>query len=259
MWKRPILIIVIIGVVIMVHGQADFGAYAAKKTVGSMADNAELAARLGSIVTFDRRGDIVWLDNFEGDVDKWGQFPDGVGSEIVISPDAARNGSFSGKLTTGNLENDSCRIRHYSPLPATSRIGFEISFTSNNDLKILHFIQTVYDGSYEHTAKLQYFPATDVLYYLNHLNAPVVLATDLILSPFNYVFHTIKIVIDLDTYKYVRAILDEVEYDMSAFGYYHPVEPAVEPHWEQEILITTGVDSNESIHIDDAIATQNEP
>ena len=243
----------------MAHGQPDFGMYSVAATIYRLADMGELAARLGSIVTFDRRGDIVWLDDFEGDVDKWLQLPYGDNSEIVLSPDAARNGSFSAKLTTGDETNDYCRMRHYSLYPVSSRIGFEISFTCNDDLSYLYVSQRLYDGSYEHYARLLYLPPTDVLQYLDENEKWQDLVTDLDLSPFNYVFHTVKLVIDLESHKYVRAILNDVEYDMSALSYYRTEDTTTRPDWEQEILTITGADSNESIHVDDAIVTQNEP
>ena len=116
----------------MAHGQPDFGLYAVKKTVSGLADLGELAVRLGSIITFDRRGDIVWFDDFEGDVFKWERDPSGVDAAIIVSPEAARNGAFSAKLTTGNLADDHATILHHLPYPVTSRVGFEISFTVNN-------------------------------------------------------------------------------------------------------------------------------
>ncbi|GAH53184.1 unnamed protein product, partial [marine sediment metagenome] len=185
----------------MAHGQPDFGIYAAKKTVSGLADLGELAARLGSIVTFDRRGDIVWFDDFEGEVDKWYQEPSGTDAAIVVSPDAARNGSFSAKLTTGDEVNDFATIIHYLPYPVTSRVGFEISFNVENDLSELIFSQRLYDGSYEHYARLRYLPATDVLQYLDSEAEWQDLVTGLVLWAATYAFHTVKLVIDLDTHK----------------------------------------------------------
>lgn len=243
----------------MAHGQPDFGLYAAKATVSGLADIGELAARLGSIATFDRRGDIVWFDDFEGDVDKWYQDLEGTDAAIVVSPDAARNGSFSAKLTTGDEIDDFAMVLHYLPYPVTSRVGFEISFTTEDNLSELIFSQRLYDGDYEHYARLRYLPATDVLQYLDSGAVWRDLATSLDLYDATYIFHTIKLVIDLDTHKYIRAILDDVEYDMSALNYRHTADPDTTPHWEQIADMITGVNDNVSNYVDDAVVTQNEP
>ncbi|GAH71394.1 unnamed protein product, partial [marine sediment metagenome] len=58
---------------------------------------------------------------------------------------------------------------------------------------------------------------------------------------------------------YIRAILGDVEYDMSALSYRHTADPDTTPHWEQIVDIITGVASNQSAYVDDAIVTQNEP
>ncbi|GAI06639.1 unnamed protein product, partial [marine sediment metagenome] len=44
----------------MIHGHADYGAGAPGKTIYSMLDVGELAARLGSPVTSDRAGNVMW-------------------------------------------------------------------------------------------------------------------------------------------------------------------------------------------------------
>lgn len=250
----------------MPHGQPDYGVQAVKETVFGLADLAETAARLDSIVTFDRRGDIVWLDDFESDVLKWSLTLPGVGDSVVASSEAARNGAFSAKLTTGNVAGDMVTMVHYSPFPVTSRVGFEISFTVHDNLSDLIFSQRLYDGSDEHFARVRYRPATDVLEYLDRNAAWQNLAPSLVLLSATYILHTIKLVIDLNTQEYVRVIVDDVVYDLSALEpplllplYRHTPDVLTTPHWEQLVDTITGVNANTSSYIDDAIVTQNEP
>ncbi len=266
MWLKIIIIAILLWGIVMAHGQPDYGAQAVKKTVFGQADLAETAARLGSIVTFDRRGDIVWFDDFEGDVFKWDRNPSGVGSAIVVSPEAARNGAFSAKLTTGDVIDDYATIFHYSPYPVTSRVGFEVSFTVHDDLSNLIFSQRLYDGNDEHYARVRYLPALDVLEYLDRNAVWQNLVAGLDLYDATYIFHTIKLVIDLDTQEYVRIIVDDVDYDLSVLEpplllplYRHTPDVLTTPHWEQIVDVITGVNANVSNYVDDAIVTQNEP
>ena len=55
----------------MPRGQADFGQYAVKEVSASISDMGEVAARLGSIDIYDKRGDVVFFDNFEGAFLRW--------------------------------------------------------------------------------------------------------------------------------------------------------------------------------------------
>lgn len=243
----------------MAHGQPDFGLYAVKKTVHGLADNAELAARLGSIVTFDRRGDVLWLDGFESPVVKWIVTTDGAGGGAEVSPDAARNGGFSCKLTTDILTDDWVSLSHYLPYPVVSKIGIEVSFTMTTNLKSLLVAEWLYDGSDFHSAQVMYFSIDNKLQYLDNRGFFQDLVTDLDLYTAQTTFHTIKLVIDLETHKYVRVIFNETEYDMSALSYAHTPDPATIPNWRQQITITTGVDAAQSVYVDDVILTQNEP
>lgn len=242
----------------MPHGQPDFGAQAVKETVSSLADMGELAARLGSIVTFDRRGDVVWYDDFEGHISKWKSNVSGTDAAATISAEAARNGDFSAKLTTGDVIDKYAEIWHFLPYPIVSKVGFEFSFTLNDNLSELQALQNLYDGSHHHKAGLRYLPATNKLQYFSKTEGWQDLATDLDLYSASYIFHTSKLVIDLSTRKYVRAIFDNVEYDLSTLSYYY-VGQITTPYWRQFISAITGVNSNQSIFIDDAIVTQNEP
>lgn len=266
MWLKIIIIAILLWGIVMPHGQPDYGAQAVKETVFGQADLGELAASLGSIDTFDRRGDIVWLDDFESDVLKWTLILPGVGDSVVASSEAARNGAFSAKLTTGNVIADMVTMVHYSPYPVTSRVGFEISFTVHNNLSDLIFSQRLYDGSDEHFARVRYRPATDVLEYLDRNAVWQNLATSLVLLDAAYILHTIKLVMDLNTQEYIRIIVDDVDYDLSVLEpplllplYRHTPDPATTPHWEQIVDKITGVNANTSSYVDDAIVTQNEP
>ncbi|GAI49683.1 unnamed protein product, partial [marine sediment metagenome] len=63
----------------MSRGQPDYGSSAVKEVAGTLADMGELAARLSSIVEYDRRGDVVYLDDFEEPVLKWSPLAAGAG------------------------------------------------------------------------------------------------------------------------------------------------------------------------------------
>ena len=62
----------------------DYGRLSAQATVFPVTDLGELAARLGSIVSHDRRGDVIWLDGFEDGLDKWQPTTSGSGAAVDL-------------------------------------------------------------------------------------------------------------------------------------------------------------------------------
>ncbi len=239
----------------MAHGQPDFGMYAAKSTVGSMADNAELAARLGSIVTFDRKGDVMWFDNFEDNINKWVV----IGS-AVLSAETARNGGLSCKMETVAVEGAQVLITKTLPFPVHSRIGAELSLCHWLAL-VAEYRLNLYIYEPDLTtrrASWRYYPQTTDLQILDDALGWVSLGIPTRLQREFTLFHTIKIVGDFNTDRYVRLILDETTYDLSA--YTMPLGGhAADPRLSMNFMIEARDDVAQSCYVDDVIFTQNEP
>lgn len=242
----------------MGHGQPDYGMYAIAETIYRLSDMGELAVRLGSISSHDRRGDVIWFDDFEDTIAKWDQYPIGTGALIEQSADSARNGGRSCKLTTGDAISNYAAILKWLPYPILSKIGFEISFTLDADLSHVYNYLRLYDGVKRYSPWVDYRPDVKQLYYGDKNGDAQLLADNLELAKYSTYYHTWKLVVDLVTKKYVRLILDEKTYDLSSYEIY-PLANTTLPcinalHW-----VTTGVASNQSVYVDDAIITQNEP
>ena len=242
----------------MPHGQPDFGQYTQKITTYGLSDMGELAARLGSIDTFDRRGDITFLEDFESSLVKWDIIPFGVGAGAHISSEACRFGSLSAKLTTGNVIDDYIQIHHFSPYPVKSAIGAESSFTVNANLARIVLYLRVYDGTNLNESAFRYTPATGVLEYQDFTTGWTQLAAGVVLEALDHYFHLFKLVVDFSTGYYKRLIVNETEYDMSTLKYKIAAD-AGKPKLAAQFFIATAVNSNQSIYVDDFILTQNEP
>lgn len=240
----------------MPRGQPDFGAQAPRTTVGGLSDMGELAARLDSPVTFDRRGDVIWLDNFEGTEGMWELFGVGGDNAQELSGDTARSGMCSLKLTTGNTTGNTARMIGYLPYPVLSKIGIEISFTMNGSLSQYLWRYRLYDGTNYYQAQLRYNSTTKV-WDIDDNGTWRTIRTEGLLSTL-YLFNTVKMVIDFVANKYVRLILNESEYDISAYSLVETASGTAS-HIRARIEITTGVNFNHSAYFDDFIVTQNEP
>ena len=96
----------------MTRGQPDFGLYAPKNTLSSMADLGELAIRLGAISSVDRKGSAIALDDFESPLLKWVTAATSGGS-VTLGTTSVRSGSQAIKLFATNSVGAHATIRKY--------------------------------------------------------------------------------------------------------------------------------------------------
>jgi len=238
------------------RGQADFGMYAAKETVSGLADLGELAARLKSPVTFDRRGDVLWLDDFEGTEGKWILSGTGTGKAYAHSAESARYGLCSMKLTAGDAATNHAQMATSLPYPVLSKIGMEISFTYNAGFGEYLWTFRLYDGSDYYEGRVRFTWST-LAWEIDDHGTWRLLKTGS-LTQATYLYHTIKIVLDFTTKKYVRVILNEVEYDVSAYSLATD-DSIASAQLRAEIRVTNRSAENMSAYFDSFIVTQNEP
>jgi len=247
----------------MVHGQPDFGMYAPKTKIYGQADVGELAARLGSICTYDRRGDVVWLDDFESSETKWYAEDSGAGEVAGQSSERARSGSYSYRMDLGAAIDRWASIRRYFAPLNPAKIGVEISWSQyllieNNrfEMWLIHYngtrrydFRVALDTSGIAWPILKYWDSTPDWHVIETVNANI--AEELFLN--------MKLVINSDTHKYERILLGAKEYDASAFS----VSDGPSGTGEQFLVLlkysslTAGAVNR--AYIDDFIITQNEP
>lgn len=242
----------------MTQDQRDFYQFAPRGPVSPMLDLGELAARLGSIDTFERQGDVIWMDSFEGGFNKWVRNPLGLRAAAGISNEEARTGHVSCKLTSGSDANHLIGIYHYSAYPVLSRMGFEFSFCLHDIIEYLEWILYIDDGTDLRLYGIRWEYATKDLEYHAGAGAWEFIETTGAFVPQSTFFHTVKLVVAADKGQYKSVIFDNVKYPLPAIG------PAAAGSigWPYAMLAITniGVDGgNDDIFIDDVIFTQNEP
>lgn len=242
----------------MPHGQPDYGMYAEKRTTYGLADMGELAARLGSLLVFDRRGDVVWVDDFNGALNKWIDWGTGAGNSQAISAELALIKDTSVKLIGGSTLTHFATIDKYLAYPVLSRFGFEFSWnlaTAIDTFRILLRIRGAF-GTY--TSIIRYDHAAGTLSYYTHPITYVVWATPGALVTGGTLFNIWKLVVDMTTKKYVRFIHNDTEYDLSGLDPDHQVAPAP-PSLQVEAQLVSRDGNNDYIYGGYAIVTQNEP
>jgi hypothetical protein len=242
----------------MAHGHPDYGTDAPLSTVYSIQDLGELAARLGSIVTFDRRGNVLWFDDFENSLNKWYVETLGTGASVAITNDKARRGALACQVITGNATNNYAVITHYEPYPVLSKLGLEFSLLTNVDKATLYAYFIIQTGTHVHNSGIKYDFDDDTWQYHNSAGSWVDLAMPAVLGSSLYLFHTIKLVIDPLTQRYVRLIVDDTSYDMSSLAYRYIATVNI-PLVYIQLWLWTQEAAAKTIYFDDVILTQNEP
>ena len=242
----------------MPHGLPDFGASTPKETVFALSDMAELAVRLGSVVSYDRRGDVVYIDDFESPVIKWTQALIGVGAAINLSAAIARSGSQSLFLRGGTVAGASAGITRNLPTITPKRMGAEITFSLNRTSIEWRWDILYYDGTNYHQGTMKFIDPTHKLQLLNGAGVYIDLATIALTSGIVYQ-HTLKLVVDFSTDKYVRFMLDDRVYDISSYDLRvsaSAIGPLLLAGYSVDAVANGPIND---VYLDDFIFTQNEP
>lgn len=220
-----------------------------------MIGNTELAARLGSIITHDRRGNVVFMEDFEGSSLKWDEDHTGSGGECYLTNDRSYSGDQSLYLYTGATSGNITSIVRNFALPAQSKIGLELSFSPVAD-KVSYTIQVNFrDGTTQHVGYCLYDGNADKLQIYD--GDWVDVATSLSVTTTYQLWCHMKVVVDYATGDYVRVIFNNIEYDVSGYSMSDSAS-ATDPRMYIRLMATVKEAINRYTYFDNFIITQNE-
>jgi len=225
-------------------------------------EDSEIPVRLESIVNFDRKGAVIFLNGFEGSLGAFellgGVSPD----QIEKTTDSVKNGMYGVRLTPLADPNKFAGLQRFQAAPFNNRVGFELSFTYNRWL-------TSYNWSITNYNIPQYWRAFVKLVFTAYgdpkdiqISTPGLMVTiDPAHALFDHrrLFHTLKLVVDFDTHKYVRLILDNVIFDLSDYDLNYSYSSTQYPHLHTYFQVQGTSEGLEDMFIDDWILTDNEP
>lgn len=243
----------------MTHGTPDWGHTRSATVYPLVNDLGEVAARLGSITTYDRRGNVIWFDDFSKGLAAWiGADAGGTGGSCVLSPDEPEWPPFSAKLTAGRSANGWARLVKYLAPPVAGRLGIEISVNFKTQFDYFQMFLQFWDGTTTQQGSIFISDTDSKIYYLDADNNRVELGaiTSQILD-IDY-YNSLKLVVDFSTTEYVRFLLNRVSYDMSGIELYNWVGGASPQMWLY-MIIWSRSGENDYCYVDAVIATQNEP
>jgi len=242
----------------MVHTLPDGTTKYKMVTIFGQIDSGELAARLGSIASFDRRGNVIWMDDFESSILHWGVTAGGGGGAAAYSTDRALRGNGSCKIQSGTTTEDPTEIIRPLAFPVLGKMGFELAISYAALINILTWRMVVYDGSTIYTAKVFWHNGLNRFYYHDHNDDPQVLRSGVDLTQPDHGFNIIKLVCDFSTGEYIRLIYNATTIPMTDLKFYQN-SSGVSPRMLIEFWVDGVTDQDAVVYVDNAIVTQNEP
>lgn len=242
----------------MAHTLPDYTTKYKMTTVFAQIDTGELAVRLGSPVSFDRRGNVIFYDDFETSYLKWNDTGSATGWAVAVDGTQARSGEQSAKLTTPTGPNEWVYIYKSVGYPALKRIGLEVSWQVDIYSNGIAMWAKAYDGTNLVQGGILHNTPVGEFEYLNENGSWVPMKTGLAIYQESHMFNTMKFVMDLDTQKYVRAIMNNNVYDISDKNL-RVTSSSTDAHLEVRIGNRVAGSGTSTAYVDDFILTQNEP
>lgn len=244
----------------MPHGHKDYGGAAPVATVYTLQDMAELAARLGSIVTFDRRGNVIFLEDFQGSLSKVVTYTSGSGGRISISNKKSHFGDFSCEMVTGDQADQYAVVDKCLAYPTLSKIAIEVAWhlPGNHNSKKVNQVMYLYDGAEYWQADVYWDYLTKTWYYLNSDDVYVALSPTVAYREGSTLFHHTKLIADFVNKQYVQLIADNLTYDLTGKAL-RVLPAAVNAMLDCRFLVYAWEAGCGTAYLGGMIVTQNEP
>lgn len=242
----------------MARGAPDYSNIKVGDPIHRLDDMAELAARLTSINTFDRAGNVVWITDFESGLQGTVCGVDDAASTGALSVERAYHGNYSVKLDPQGASGAYANWARVIQFVLTGKVGAEIAVSTDADPLYITLWAYYMDGTTCQRGGLRYDPSTGN-WDIGTVDGTWtnVLAGHKIQQGAG-AWHNIKLVIDAKTGKYVRAIISKEvvilsEYDLYSYSY----------GGLGQLFVKFQIDGSAAKHaavwLDSVIVTQNEP
>lgn len=241
----------------MVHSLPDYTSKFKNEKIFDVVDIGEAAVRLGSPSMEDRRGNVIWFDDFEGVSTKWDTTAAGAGASAALNAEYSWRGDNSFRLTTANTTDAFAFMQKRFTPPSDYLVGAECHVRLDEENCYFDLHQQGWTPTDSYLGSMRILPDTYELQIRTGLLVWTTISTDAFTDIYEELWIMLKLVIDWNTKTYVRAIVGHNEYDLSAYNLLS-MGAGPEPCHRINMRITTEEDDNHSIYVDNFILTQNE-
>lgn len=219
--------------------------------------NADLAARLGSLQTWDWRGSTLFSTNFDKGNGFLIENPVGTGSLVAIDPTYWVTGGYSLKMLGGSDGSRTTYVAGTIGHPPSARIGFQVAYSIIGDPETITLEVKRWKSGKTYYARLRHNQDNYDLEYQNSGGAYVKLR-DAFTPTEDNAFSYFKVVCDMDMLTYTRALYSGYEDDLTAqsllqsgTGYYDAIVFT--------LTVVSRSGQNDGIYLDHILITANEP
>lgn len=242
----------------MARGHPDGGEGGSTTIIHTVTDLGELAARLGSIVTYHRSGNVIYYEDFENTLSGWWVDAAGAGASILISTDYCFRGGQCAIVTGSTSSVNDNKLEKRLPGVPTTVVGLEVFYRSLEEADEIEFLLDVYLGGFRYRVGVRLTPADNTIDLANAVAGYEEVISDWLTINNTATWHNIKFTFDVTTLKYVSLLVNGVSKDVSAVSV-----TGQSTSQENAYNITLSVKNNSGEEditlLDDAIITINEP
>lgn len=219
---------------------------------------AEMVARLGSPVVYERSGQVYFIDSFEEGLQNWTPVAVGGSSAAAIAVNTKCTGGYSLKITAGGAVGAWQRMIANRGLLPVGKVGFAVAFALPGYVDYLTFRLRYYSSTGYHYGEICLNDATSKV-QLWQSGVGLVDVADLGMAYRDATnWYYVKFTVDVSSGKYVRLRLNSVTVDISAYtmGWW---ASAAGPHVQIETQIGNRTGYVDSAYLDDILLTFAEP
>jgi hypothetical protein len=188
-----------------------------KRTV--VADLGELAARMGSPVTYDRRGEVVYFEDMRHGLNDIDFISAGFGATYAITADHGLTSGYTLAISTSALDGSFVSWSNYHNIVTSETVGIEECFMAYKKFKYHSLFGYTDTGVNMLAPAIRLNGVTKTLEYQNDTGAWTVIHTFGYYPYGSYHHHHLKLVYNIISKKYMRFMFDDLEIDMTGFGF----------------------------------------
>ncbi len=223
-----------------------------------MGDLGEHAVRLGSPVRFDRRGEVLWYDQFEYGLAPYRTVASGTGASVKISIDNTFMSAGAALLTAGSDGLKAAELQKSIQPTVLGQWGFELAIAFLSDWDYLDIIFSIRDGTTLSLPQIRLSLTDAELQYRDSSLAYQKIATIGSMTTTPPVYRLLKFVFDVLTGEYVYLRFGPDDHDLSGKAFKQSASVTAAQFY---CLIRLGgrAGQNDTAQVGHVIFTANEP